>query len=135
MNKELSKAIMIRTKMGNKFKNRSHENRENFNKQRNYCVQLVRKSKREYYGDFNEENATDNKTFWKTVKLFFFFLSKTTIHSKITLVENDEVVNTLSTGLFMWMLLNYGTMNIYTNFFSVSIDFKTHISNFKIFAQ
>ena len=59
--------------MGNKFKNRSHENRENFNKQRNYCVQLVRKSKREYYGDFNEENATDNKTFWKTVKLFFFF--------------------------------------------------------------
>ena len=116
MNKELSKAIVIRTKMGNKFKNRSHENRENFNKQRNYCVQLVRKSKREYYGNLNEENVTDNKTFWKTVKLFFF-LSKTTIHSKITLVENDEVTNTLSTGLFMWMLLNNGTMNMYTNSF------------------
>ena len=99
MNKELSKAIMIRTKMGNKFKSRSHENRENFNKQRNYCVQLVRKSK--------------------------------------SLIEKSKRLkskNTLSTGLFMWMLLNYGTMNMYTNFF-VSIDFKTHISNFKIFAQ
>ena len=92
MNKELSKAIMKRTRLRNTFlRNKSPESRENFNKQRNYCVQLVRKSKREYYGHLNEKNVTDNKTFWKTVK--FFLSSKTTNHSKITLVENDKVIN------------------------------------------
>ena len=54
-------------------------------------MHLVRKLKREYYGNLNEKNVTDNKTFWKTVKLFLS--SKTTNHSKITLVENDKVIN------------------------------------------
>ena len=92
MNKEFSKAIMTRTRLRNKFlRNRTTKNREIFNKQRNYCVHLVRKSKRECYGDLNEKNVTDNKTFWKTVKPFLS--SKKTNHSKITLVENDEVIN------------------------------------------
>ena len=92
MNKELSKAIMKRTKLRNTFlRNKSPENRENFNKQRNYCVHLVRKSKREYYGNLNETNVTDNNTFWKTMKPFLS--SKTTKISRITSVENDKVIN------------------------------------------
>ena len=72
MNKELSKAIITRTRLRNKFiRNRRAENRENFNKQHTYCVLLVRKSKREYYGNLNEKNVTDNKTFWKAMKLSF----------------------------------------------------------------
>ena len=92
MNKELSKAIMKRTRSRNKFlRNKSPENRENFNKQRNYCVHLVRKSEKEYYGNPNEKNVRDKKTLWKTVKPFLS--NKTTNHSKITLVENDNVIN------------------------------------------
>ena len=92
MNKELSKTIMKRTRLRNKFLiNRSPGNRENFNKQRNYCVHLVRKSKREYYGNLNEKNVTYNKTFWKTAKPFLS--SKTRNHSKITLAENNKVIN------------------------------------------
>ena len=92
MNKELSKAIIKRTRLRNKFlRNKSPGNRENFNKQRNYCVHLVRKSRREYYGNLNEKNVIDNKIFWKTVKPFLS--SKTTNDSKITLVEYDKVIN------------------------------------------
>ena len=50
MNKTLSKAIMSRTKLKNKFlKNRSNENKKKYVKQRNHCVYLLRKTKREYY--------------------------------------------------------------------------------------
>ena len=49
MNKFLSKAIMVRTRLRNIFlKNRSEENKINFNKQRNLCATLLGKSKREY---------------------------------------------------------------------------------------
>ena len=88
MNKELSKAIMTSTRLTNKFlRNRSLENREKFNKQCNYCIHLVRKSKRVYHGNLNEKHITNNKNFWRTVKPFLLN------NRKITLVENDEVIN------------------------------------------
>ena len=47
MNKNLSKAIMLRTKLRNIFlKNRTEENKNRYTKQRNLCVTLLRKSKR-----------------------------------------------------------------------------------------
>ena len=47
MNKALSKVIVVRTKLRNTFlKNRSEENKKSYNMQRNYCVSLLRKSKR-----------------------------------------------------------------------------------------
>ena len=46
-NKELSKAIMTRTKLRNIFlQNRSEENRIRYTKQRNFCVSLLRKTKK-----------------------------------------------------------------------------------------
>ena len=71
MNKDLFKAIMDRTRFRNKFlKNRNDENRKKYSKKRNYCVSLLRKTKKQYYGDLNEKNVLDNKKFWKTVKPF-----------------------------------------------------------------
>ena len=86
MNWELSKVIMTRTRLRNKFfKGQTVENIKNYNKQRNYCVTLLRKVKKEYYDSQDEKHVTDNKTFWKTVKPF---LSDKTVNSpKITLVE------------------------------------------------
>ena len=62
MNRELSKAIITRTRLRNKFfKEKTVENRKNYNKQRNYCVTLLRKVKKEYYDSLNEKHETDPK--------------------------------------------------------------------------
>ena len=69
MNKSLSKAIMLRSKFRNIFlKNRTEENRRNYSKQRNLCVALLRKSKREYFGNLDEKKVCDNEKFWSVVK-------------------------------------------------------------------
>ena len=47
MNKELKMAIMVRSKLRNKFlKSRSEEDRKAYNKQRNMCVKLINKTKK-----------------------------------------------------------------------------------------
>ena len=92
MNQELSKAIMTRSRLRNKFlKNRTIENKRKYTKQRNYCVHLLRKSKKDYYGNLNEKSVTDNRTFWKTVKPFLS--DKVTSQSKITLIEKEEILS------------------------------------------
>ena len=53
--------------------------------QRNYCVALIRKIKQTLFGATNTTDVTDNKTFWRTVKLFF--TDNVTTRSKITLIE------------------------------------------------
>ena len=92
MNKDLSKAIMARTRFKNKFlKNRNDENRKKYSKQRNYRVSLLRKTKKQYYGDLNEKNVLDNKKFCKTVKPFLS--DKFPLNEKIIIVENDEIIS------------------------------------------
>ena len=50
MNKTLSKAIMQRSKLRNLFlKKRTKENRNNYVRQRNLCVTLLQKIKREFF--------------------------------------------------------------------------------------
>ena len=91
LNKTLSKAIMHRTRFRNKYlRNKTVENKRKYTKQRNYCVSLLRKSKREYYSNLDVKNITDNKTFWKTVKLFQS--NKETSTQRITLIENDKII-------------------------------------------
>ena len=70
--------------------NKTDENKRKYTRQRNYCVSLLRKTKREYYSNLDVKNITDNKTFWKIVKPFL--LDKVTSTQKITLTENDKIV-------------------------------------------
>ena len=91
MNKELSKAIMNRTRLRNRFlRDRSDENRKKYSKQRNYCVTLLRKTKRNYYSNLKQNNITDNKKFWKTVTPFLS--DKVSSNDKISIVEDDVVI-------------------------------------------
>ena len=91
MNKTISKAIMDRSRLRNNYiRMSSEENKKLYNKQRNYCVSLIRKTKKEYYSNLNEKDITDCKRFWKTVKPFLS--DKNVTSEKVTLVENDEVV-------------------------------------------
>ena len=67
MNNKTSKAIMTRNRLRNRFlKNRNNLLR----KQRNLCVSLLRKYKKKNFSKLNEKQITDNKRYWKTVKLF-----------------------------------------------------------------
>ena len=78
--------------MRNKFlKTRSNEDKKAYNTQRNYCLALVRKAKKDYYNNLGSKNVTDNKTFSKLLNLFFS--EKGSAHNKITLVEQDLILD------------------------------------------
>ena len=69
MKKDLSKNIMKRSRLRNKYlNNNNEENRKLYAQQRNYCVSLLRKTKKVYYENVDERKVSDNKLFWKTVK-------------------------------------------------------------------
>ena len=82
---------MHRTKLPKSFlRNRSDENKRKYSNQRNYCVSLLRKTKKNYCSKLNEEKIADNKTFWKTLKPFLS--DKTPSDEKITLIEKDKII-------------------------------------------
>ena len=91
--KELSKEIMTRSRLCNKYlKNRNEENRAIYVKQRNYGVSLLRKSKMKYYENLDERNLMVIELFWKTIKPSFS--DKIVTRDRIYLTENGEVVKT-----------------------------------------
>ena len=91
MNKTLSKAFMNRSRLKNRFlKNPNEENKLKYNKQRNYCVNLLRKVKRNYYSNLNIKNITDNKKVWNTVQPLFS--EKSNSGENITLIERLKEV-------------------------------------------
>ena len=81
--------IMSRTRLRNRFlKNRNNRNRDLFRKQRNLCVSLLRKSKKDCFSKLNEKQITDSKRFWKTVKPFL--LNKVQSLKRINLTEEKD---------------------------------------------
>ena len=70
--KDVSKAIMLRTKQRNQFLNKKTlGTRTKYNKQRNICVNLVKKAKRNHYENSDLKDINDNKKFWAIVKPLF----------------------------------------------------------------
>ena len=64
MTKQLHKAIMRCSRLKNIYiKTRSLENWDNYKKQRNFCVDLQRKTKRSYFEQINIKDISDNKKF------------------------------------------------------------------------
>ena len=92
MNKALSKAIIQRTKLRNKFlKDPSAANKFFFNKHRNWYISLLRKEKIKYFANLNEKDITDNKKFWQIIKPFPSEKTKST--EKVALIENENLVS------------------------------------------
>ena len=92
MNKVLSKVIIHRTKLTNKFlKDPSAEKIFSYIKQRNWCVSLLRKEKKKIFCQFKQKDITDNKNIWQTIKPFLS--EKTKSREKITLIENENLVS------------------------------------------
>ena len=91
MNKKLSKEIMTRSRLRNKFlKTKTDANRKAYNKQRNYCVSLFRREKKSFFNNLDTKKIVDNKRFWRTVKPFFS--DKNRVKNKITLIEEKTKI-------------------------------------------
>ena len=63
---------MHRSRLRNKFlREITNESKIAYNKQRNICVSLSRKTKRDYFANLDTKIMKDNWKFWKTVNPLF----------------------------------------------------------------
>ena len=91
MTKDLHKAIMKRSRLGNKVLcDRTDISREEYKKQRNLCVSLLKKAKKDHFANLDTKSVTDNKKFWQTVKPLFS--NEVKAKAVIKLVENDVMI-------------------------------------------
>ena len=87
MNKNLSKEIMAKSCLRNKFlKTKTDANRKAYNQQLNYCVSLFRREIESFFHHLDTKMTVDNESFWQTVKRFFS--DKNRAKNKITLIED-----------------------------------------------
>ena len=92
MNNILSKAIMNRSRLQNRFiKNPNATNQYNYKRQRNYVVNLLRREKKKYYDNIDPRKISDNQKFWKAVKPLFSDKNRKT--EKITLIESGDIIS------------------------------------------
>ena len=92
MNKSLRKHIMTRSRLKNKLNNEpSEKNEKAYKKQRNLCVNLFKKAKKEYYTNLNPSVIADNKKFWTVIKPLFS--DKTKVRNKIILIEGENILS------------------------------------------
>ena len=92
MSKELNKTIMTRSRLRNKYlKEKSADSNMEYDKQRNYCVNLLRRTKKKYFANNNISSITDNKKFWKTIKSLFS--DKISYKETIKLAANDTILS------------------------------------------
>ena len=92
MNKTLSQEFMHRSKLKNIYHKRPTEtNKILYKKQRNFCVNLLKKQKKNYYNHLDIKVFEDNKKFWKRIKPLFS--EKNNLSKNITLVENGITIS------------------------------------------
>ena len=91
MNKELSKAIMHRSRLKNIHnKTQTKESWEAFKRQRNKCVAIKRKNVRTYFSHLADNNGLNNKKFWSAVKPFL--TDKSTKRSQEIILNSDDKI-------------------------------------------
>ena len=103
MTKELRAAIMQRSKLRQKFlKERTSDSKHLYNRQRNLCVSLLRKTKGDYFKQLNNKVISDNNKFWQTISPLFSkkAVRKETVilkDSNRTVTNNRELAETFNT--------------------------------------
>ena len=89
--KDISKAIMLRTKLRNQFlKKGTLGARTKYNQQRNICVSLIKKSKQIYHENLDLKEINDNNKFWAITKPLFF--NKIKLSENIFPDESGEII-------------------------------------------
>ena len=139
MNNALRKSIMSRSRLRNRYtKNPTIENLREYKRRRNYCVNLLKKSKKAYYQSINIKMLSDSRNFWKNIKPFFSEkqkqLSKPILVEKNEIVSNDkdiaEIFNTFFLGINLGVETNEYDSNETNTEISYSIgDIIKHYEN------
>ena len=62
----------------------------NYKKQRHFCYKLFKKERRKLYNNLNIKDITDNKNFWKTLKVLLISDKRICGSSKINLVVDEK---------------------------------------------
>ena len=82
---------MDRSRLRNKFlRERTKESKIAYNKQRNICVSLLRKTKRDYFANLDTKIMKDNRKFWKTVNPLFS--EKSYSKESISIINKDGLI-------------------------------------------
>ena len=82
---------MHRSRLKNSFnKNPTESNKMLYNKQRNYCVNLLRREKKKYYNELDLKIFEDNTKFWQRIKPLFSD-KHNGVQRNITIIENDLI--------------------------------------------
>ena len=69
MAKGLHKAIMKRSRLRNKcLRNRTEMSPKEYKKQINFCVNLLKKVKKDHSANLDVNSVLDNRKFWQDVK-------------------------------------------------------------------
>ena len=106
----LRKEIMHRPRLHNKFlRERTKESKVAYNKQRNICVSLLRKSKRVCFANLDTKIMKDNRKFWKTENPLFS--EKSYSKESISLINKDGFITE-----------NEDLAKTFNNFFSTIVN-------------
>ena len=119
MTKNLRKQIMMRSKLRNNYnKNRNYEDRCKYKRQRNLRLNLLQKTKKNFYKALDEKQVSDSRTFWTNVKSIFsdkgINSSKTTLVEKHAIVVDGEKIANIMNNYFINITknLNKNKVNI-----------------------
>ena len=89
--KALQKEIMHRSRLRNKcLRERTNESKISYNKQRNICVSLLPKTKRDYFANLDTKIMKDFRKFWKTLNPLFW--EKSYSKESISLINKDGLI-------------------------------------------
>ena len=92
MNKNLRKAIYTRSRLKNRYnKNPTDDNKTQYKKQRNKCVNLRKKAIKTHFKNITDSGIIENKKFWQTIKPFITNKSGISNNS-IMIIESDSLV-------------------------------------------
>ena len=112
-------------------------------KQRNFGVNLLRNTKKDYFQKQNIKDLTENKKFWKTIKPFFSSKSlnsnKLILKEKNVIISGEKALASLTNNYFVnitaHLYLKRDSENFYdtaTSVYSAKKKFQTHQSILKI---
>ena len=83
---------MKHSRLRNKFlSDRTEISQKEYKKQQDFCVNLVKRVKKEHFANLDINCISDNKKFWQTVKPLFS--NKVKSKTTIKLVENDKMID------------------------------------------
>ena len=97
---------MHRSRLKNKYiRKRNDKNWENYKKQRNFCVDLLRKTEAEYFRNLNVKDLSDNRKFLKTIKPYFsnkdLNSKRLSLQEKGNLVADEKKLATIMSNFFI----------------------------------